>query len=72
MYFGSVTPPLKALKDRTGYIGGFRKAFAGKGGGPLVVARRTGQDLSLPRLCTGFIPWDSLCLVQYTGILLWP
>jgi len=54
VYFGSATPPLKALMDRAGYIGGPRKAFVGKVGGPLVVARRAGQNFTFAQIMYWF------------------
>ncbi len=65
VYFGSATALLKALMERTGYLSGRRRVFAGKVGGPLVVARRApGRILPSPSSCTGFTSWASLCLVQ--------
>ncbi|MFC2020751.1 flavodoxin family protein [Chloroflexota bacterium] len=46
VYFGSATAILKAFMDRVGYISGRRRVFAGKVGGPLVVARRAGQNFT--------------------------
>ncbi len=46
VYFGSATALLKAFMDRAGYISGRRRVFAGKVGGPLVVARRAGQNFT--------------------------
>ena len=46
VYFGSVTALLKALMERAGYISLSRRVFAGKVGGPLVVARRAGQNFT--------------------------
>jgi len=55
VYFGSATALLKALMERTGYIGGHgRRAFAGKVGGPLVVARRAGQNFTFAQLMYWF------------------
>ncbi|MFH1381673.1 MAG: flavodoxin family protein [Chloroflexota bacterium] len=50
VYYGSATALIKAFMERTGYIGGRRKAFAGKVGGPLVVARRAGQNFTFAQL----------------------
>jgi multimeric flavodoxin WrbA len=51
VYFGSATPNLMALLDRAGYVaranGGL---FTRKLGGPLVVARRAGQNFTLAQL----------------------
>jgi len=54
VYFGSATALLKAFMDRTGYIGLRRGAFAGKVGGPLVVARRAGQNFTFAQLMYWF------------------
>ncbi len=53
VYFGSATALLKAFMERTGYIGG-RKVFAGKVGGPLVVARRAGQNFTFAQIMYWF------------------
>ncbi len=53
VYFGSATALLKAFMERTGYIGG-RRVFAGKVGGPLVVARRAGQNFTFAQLMYWF------------------
>ncbi|MBI2857525.1 MAG: flavodoxin family protein [Chloroflexi bacterium] len=50
VYYGSATALIKALMERTGYISGRRRAFAGKVGGPLVVARRAGQNFTFAQL----------------------
>ncbi|MFC1938019.1 flavodoxin family protein [Chloroflexota bacterium] len=55
VYFGSATALLKALIERTGYIAGRNgRPFAGKIGGPLVVARRAGQNFTLAQLMFWF------------------
>jgi multimeric flavodoxin WrbA len=51
VYFGSATAQLKILMDRTGLIAKRNgEAFAGKVGGPLVVARRAGHNFTLAQL----------------------
>lgn len=50
VYFGSATAQLKAFMDRAGYISGPRRVFAGKVGGPLVVARRAGQNFTFAQI----------------------
>ena len=40
--------------DRAGYIGLRRRAFAGKVGGPLVVARRAGQNFTFAQMLLWF------------------
>ncbi|GAI95146.1 unnamed protein product, partial [marine sediment metagenome] len=54
VYFGSATALLKAFMERTGYIGLPRRVFAGKVGGPLVVARRAGHNFTLAQLMYWF------------------
>lgn len=55
VYYGSATALIKALMERTGYIGGrWRERFAGKVGGPLVVARRAGQNFTFAQLMYWF------------------
>ncbi len=54
VYFGSATALLKAFMDRTGYIGLRRRVFAGKVGGPLVVARRAGQNFTFAQMMYWF------------------
>jgi len=55
VYFGSATANIKALMDRTGYIAvGNGRVFQGKVGGPLVVARRAGQNFTLAQLAYWF------------------
>jgi multimeric flavodoxin WrbA len=55
VYYGSATALIKALMERTGYISGReRRVFAGKVGGPLVVARRAGQNFTFAQLMYWF------------------
>ena len=54
VYYGSATALLKALMERTGYMSGSRRVFAGKVGGPLVVARRAGQNFTFAQLMYWF------------------
>lgn len=54
VYFGSATASIKALMERTGFISGRRRVFAGKVGGPLVVARRAGQNFTFAQLMYWF------------------
>jgi multimeric flavodoxin WrbA len=56
VYFGSATPQVKALIDRAGCIQGVRgDKFKGKVGGPIVVARRAGQNFALAQLLFFFL-----------------
>ena len=54
VYFGSATALLKAFMDRTGYIANPKKVFAGKVGGPLVVARRAGHNFTFAQIMYWF------------------
>ena len=58
VYFGSVTAQMKALMDRAGYMSHYMgnpgRAFAGKVGGPLVVARRAGQNFTFAQIMYWF------------------
>jgi len=54
VYFGSATALLKALMERAGYISRPQKRFAGKVGGPLVVARRAGKNFTFAELMFWF------------------
>ena len=54
VYFGSATSLIKALMERAGYVSGSRRVFAGKVGGPLVVARRAGQNFTFAQLMFWF------------------
>jgi multimeric flavodoxin WrbA len=55
VYYGSATALIKALIERTGYISHHNgEPFRGKVGGPLVVARRAGQNFTLAQLTFWF------------------
>lgn len=54
VYYGSATALLKAFMERSGHLGGMRRVFAGKVGGPLVVARRAGQNFTVAQLTYWF------------------
>jgi multimeric flavodoxin WrbA len=54
VYYGSATALLKAFMERTGYIGGQKRVFAGKVGGPLTVARRAGQNFTFAQIMFWF------------------
>ncbi len=54
VYYGSATALIKMLMERTGYMSGPRRVFAGKVGGPLVVARRAGQNFTFAQLMYWF------------------
>ncbi len=51
VYFGSATSQIKALIDRAGYLAGSKgRIFENKIGGPMVVARRAGQNFTFAQL----------------------
>ncbi len=54
VYVGSATALLDAFMERTGFIASPRRAFAGKVGGPLVVARRAGQNFTFAQIMFWF------------------
>ncbi len=54
VYFGSATALLKAFMESTGHMSGRRRVFAGKVGGPLVVARRAGQNFTFAQIMYWF------------------
>jgi multimeric flavodoxin WrbA len=61
VYFSSVTSLLKAFMERAGYVAGpTRKAFAGKVGGPLVVARRAGMNFTFAEIMFWFHIMDMI------------
>ena len=67
VYFGSATSLIKALIERTGYMGGIRRDFNGKVGGPLVVARRAGQNFTIAQL----MYWFQICGLFTPGSTYW-
>ncbi|MFC1916751.1 flavodoxin family protein [Chloroflexota bacterium] len=54
VYIGTATGLLKVFMERAGYIAHHRRAFAGKVGGPLVVARRAGQNYAFAQIMYWF------------------
>lgn len=54
VYFASASAQMKAFMDRAGYIAIKERAFAGKVGGPLVVARRSGKSFTFAELMFWF------------------
>ena len=55
VYYGSATALIKALMERTGHLSHVgREIFKGKVGGPLVVARRAGQNFTMAQLTFWF------------------
>ena len=57
VYYGSATPQIKALIDRSGYSTSKdgRRPFENKVGGPIVVARRAGQNFTYAQLMFFFM-----------------
>jgi multimeric flavodoxin WrbA len=54
VYFSSATALVKGLLERAGYMSFRGSPFAGKVGGPLVVARRAGQNFTVAELLLWF------------------
>ena len=54
VYFGSATALVKSVIERAGAMSGRRRLFAGKVGGPLVVARRAGHNFTFAQLMFWF------------------
>jgi multimeric flavodoxin WrbA len=54
VYFSSAPSLVKGLLERVGYRSGRQGRFAGKVGGPLVVARRAGQNFTVAELLLWF------------------
>lgn len=62
VYFGSAVPEMMALLDRTGYVSrsNGNKALSRKIGGPIVVARRAGQNFTYAQLMYWFMINDMI------------
>ncbi|MCF7791084.1 MAG: flavodoxin family protein [Victivallales bacterium] len=61
VYFGSATSQLTALLDRAGYVSrGRGNLFSRKLGGPVVVARRAGQNFTFAQLISWYIINDMI------------
>jgi len=59
VYFGSATANLTALLDRAGYVARANgNVFSRKIGGPVVVARRAGQNFTLAQIMFWFMIMD--------------
>ncbi|OGO01347.1 MAG: hypothetical protein A2Y90_00535 [Chloroflexi bacterium RBG_13_52_12] len=54
VYYGSATALVKGLLERAGFMSFRNKPFTGKVGGPLVVARRAGQNFTFAELLYWF------------------
>lgn len=56
VYFGSATPNIMALLDRAGYVArATGQSFSRKLGGPIVVARRAGQNFTYLQLLQWYL-----------------
>lgn len=60
VYFSAVTALMKALIERTGFMSYGEKPFAGKVGGPLVVARRAGKTATFAQIMYWFQIMDMI------------
>jgi multimeric flavodoxin WrbA len=61
VYFGSATPQIMSLLDRAGYVSGANgRALSRKIGGPVVVARRAGQNFTYAQLMYWYIINDMI------------
>ena len=61
VYFGSATANLKALMDRSGYVSRANgNVFSRKLGGPVVVARRAGQNFTYAQLIYWYMIADMI------------
>ncbi len=61
VYFGSATPNLMALLDRAGYVArANQQSFSRKLGGPIVVARRAGQNFTYAQLLMWYMINDMI------------
>jgi len=61
VYFGSATPNLMALLDRAGYVSRANgNLFSRKLGGPVVVARRAGQNFTYAQLLYWYLLGDMI------------
>ncbi len=57
VYFSTATALMRTFMERAGYIGNRRKAFYGKVGGPLVVGRRAGLNVTFSEM----LLWYYIC-----------
>lgn len=56
VYFGSATPQITALMQRAGYLSQAKgRVFENKVGGPIIVARRAGQNFTFAQLLFFFL-----------------
>ena len=68
VYFGSATPEMMALLDRAGYVSRCNgQLFSRKVGGPVVVARRAGQNFTYAQL----LYWFTINDMMVAGSTYW-
>jgi len=61
VYYGSATPQIMSLLDRAGYVSGANgRLLSRKIGGPVVVARRAGQNFTYAQLMYWYIINDMI------------
>jgi multimeric flavodoxin WrbA len=62
VYYGSAVPEMMAVLDRAGFVSGSvgNKFFSRKIGGPIVVARRAGQNFTFAQLMYWFMINDMI------------
>lgn len=67
VYYGSATSLVKGLLERAGFMSIGQKPFKGKVGGPLVVARRAGQNFTFVEL----LHWFHMMQIINPGSTYW-
>ncbi|OGO30379.1 MAG: hypothetical protein A2Z29_10020 [Chloroflexi bacterium RBG_16_56_11] len=67
VYFSSAPAMVKGLLERVGFMSGRKGVFAGKVGGPLVVARRAGQNYTFTEL----LLWFHIMQIVNPGSIYW-
>ena len=67
VYYSSATSLVKGLLERAGFISFRNRPFTGKVGGPLVVARRAGQDFTFAEL----LYWYHIMQIVNPGSTYW-
>jgi multimeric flavodoxin WrbA len=67
VYFGSAASLVKGFLERAGYLSRRAGGFAGKVGGPLVVARRAGQNFTFAEL----LFWFHIHQIVNPGSIYW-
>lgn len=67
VYYGSATSLIKGFLERAGFMSHRVGGFAGKVGGPLVVARRAGQNFTFAEL----LYWFHIMQIINPGSIYW-